>query len=152
MFFVAIAIFVAGVVLSLGMPVWERSVREARARQTVGQLRDFARAFQAYSKQRQEWPPPTAVAGQVPAGMEDLLDEAWSRRTPVGGRYLWAPDALHRGLRYRATILLRSVAGSPVASDRELLQAIDRRLDDGNLRTGKFRLGYRDQPFFSLEP
>jgi type II secretory pathway pseudopilin PulG len=152
MLIIAAVVFLAGVALWIVLPRWDRSVREARALETVEQLREFARAFQTFARQHGDWPPGTPVAGQVPAGMEDLLNVAWFRRTPIGGRYLWAPDALHRGRRYRATILFSPAAGNPVANDRELFLAIDRGLDDGNLRTGKFQIGYRDLPFFSLEP
>jgi type II secretory pathway pseudopilin PulG len=152
MLIVAIVVFLAGVVLSLAMPHWEKSARQTRAHQTVEQLRTFARAFQSYAKQHHEWPPATALAGEVPAGMEGMLDSGWSRRTPIGGRYMWAPNALHRGQRYRATILIRPFAGSLVANDRELMDAIDRDLDDGDLRSGSFQIGYRNLAFFSLEP
>ena len=48
--------------------------------------------------------------------------------------------------------MIAAVANSPVLEDRRLLEQIDRELDDGDLRTGNFQLGYRDQPFFVLEP
>jgi len=149
---VAIVIFVLGLVVAMVVPLVQNSLRHERAAQVAGQLRDFAQAFKTYAQKRGDWPPAATAVAQAPAGMEEMLPLKWSRRTPVGGRYLWAPDALHRGQRYRATIMIWPRDREPVTADRRLLEEIDRAVDDGNLRSGNFQLGYRDVPFFVLEP
>lgn len=149
---VAIGIFVAGATVAIAVPLRQKSLRQARAAIVADDLREFAHVFQAQAKQRGTWPPATNIPGQVPRGMEAALDRTWSQRTPIGGGYLWAPEALHRGQRYRATIMLWPTARGPVSDDPRLLEEIDRQLDDGDLHTGNFQLGYRDQPFFVLEP
>lgn len=152
LFAVAIGVFVVSVILAVATPLAQRSRRAALATAVVNDLRDFAQAFQSHAQQRGDWPPAASAAGQVPAGMDAVLDRAWSRRTPIGGRYLWAPETLQRGRRYHATIMLSHITGHPVATDRRLLEEIDRQIDDGDLRGGNFLLGYRDQPFFVIEP
>jgi hypothetical protein len=149
---VAIGIFVAGAAVAIAVPLQQKSVRHAQAAMVAEDLRDFAHVFHAQVRQEDTWPPATNSPGQVPAGMEGALDRSWSQRTPIGGGYLWAPDALHRGQRYRATIMLWPTNRGPVSDDPRLLEEIDRLLDDGDLRSGNFQLGYRDQPFFVLEP
>jgi type II secretory pathway pseudopilin PulG len=149
---VAISVFFLGVGVAIAVPAVRKSVREARATAIAQELREFARAFQSYARQRGSWPPATQTAGQIPAGMENKLGANWSQPTPIGFRYLWAPDSLQRAVRYRATIVLWRDNRGPVAAERRLLEQIDRQIDDGNLRSGSFQLGYRDQPFFVIEP
>jgi type II secretory pathway pseudopilin PulG len=152
MLVVAIAVFVAGLSVAITVPVFRKSQRDAVAEVVVADLREFARAFQTRFRQNGAWPAPATAAGQIPAGMESSLDRTWSARTPIGGRYLWAPDSLQRDQRYPATIAIQPLAREPVSNDRRLLEEIDRQIDDGDLRTGDFQLGYRDQPFFVIEP
>jgi hypothetical protein len=75
----------------------------------------------------------------------------WSRPTPIGGHYTWAPNSLHQGERYRAAIVISTVTGQPVTEDRHQLLDLDRKIDDGNLETGNLRLGFRNYPVFVLE-
>lgn len=149
---VGIGVFAAGVALAVAIPLAQRAVRETRATEVVEELRHFAQVFQAHAKQRGDWPPAATSPGQIPPGMENVLDASWSQRTPIGGRYLWAPDSLHRARRYRATIAFARANRDPVNDDRQLLEEIDRQIDNGDLSSGTFQLGYRNQPFFVVEP
>jgi type II secretory pathway pseudopilin PulG len=152
MFNVALAIFVVGILVAIAVPLVQKSKRKAVASEVVEDLREFAQTFQSYFRKHGTWPPAANAVGRLPPGMETALGPQWSRRTPIGGGYLWAPDSLQRGQRYRATIMLSAIPRDSVSNDRRMLEQIDRMLDDGNLLTGNFQLGYRDQPFFALEP
>jgi hypothetical protein len=147
----AAGIFFLGLMVAIGVPMVQKSQRRTRAAATADQLRQFADALQAQAK-KGDWPPGARAGGEVPAGLDPALSKLWKRRTPVGGRYLWAPETLQRGRRYRAAIVLYPLANDPVSDDPRLLEEIDRRLDDGDLHGGNFQLGYRDQPFFVIEP
>jgi type II secretory pathway pseudopilin PulG len=149
---VAIGVFIVGVGVAIAVPAVQKSVRNARAAAIAEELRDFARAFQSYTRQRGGWPAAAHAASQIPAGMESELGAKWSQSTPIEFRYLWAPELLQRGVRYRATIVLWRDNRSPVADELRLFEEIDRQVDDGKLRSGNFQLGYRDQPFFIIEP
>ena len=146
----ATGIFVLGLAIAIGVPMMQKSQRRARVAATVEQLRVFGEALQAQAK-KADWPPGVRASGEMPAGLDPTLSRAWKRRTPIGGRYLWAPDTLQRGQRYRAAIILYPLANDPVSDDPRLLEEIDRQLDDGDLHSGNFQLGYRDQPFFVIE-
>jgi type II secretory pathway pseudopilin PulG len=147
-----VVLFIVSVLAALAVPALKRSTLEARTVAVAGELRVFAGAFQAYAHERGNWPPGLAAPGAVPDGMQSFLGATqWAQRTPIGGRYAWAPNTLQQGVRYHAAIVLASVANDPVSDDRFQLEDIDRRIDDGNLETGGFRLGYRNQPVFVIE-
>jgi hypothetical protein len=48
-------------------------------------------------------------------------------------------------------IIIASSGTATVSSDAVQLTDIDKKLDDGNLATGNFFLGYRNYPVFVLE-
>ncbi len=75
----------------------------------------------------------------------------WTRVTPIGGKYYWNPNSLHQGTRYRAVIVVATVGQDRVTSDRNQLLEIDRKIDDGNLSSGNFRLGASNYPIYILE-
>jgi hypothetical protein len=84
--------------------------------------------------------------------MEGYLSQTnWSRISPIGGYYQFATQSPQAGSRYAAVITISSARANPVTSDFNQLSDIDRKLDDGNLSTGNFFLGYRNYPVFVLE-
>lgn len=145
-------LFIVSVLAAFAVPALKRSLQEARSVAVINELRVFAGAFQAYAHDRGNWPPGPSAPGEMPAGMQSFLGAtSWAQRTPIGGRYTWSPDTVQQGERYHAAIVLQGIAGHPVSDDRRQLEDIDRRLDDGNLETGGFRLGYRNYPVFVIE-
>lgn len=146
------ALFIVSVVAAFAVPALKRSALEARSVAVLNELRVFAGAFQTYAHAHGDWPAGPALPGEIPAGMQPYLGTtSWTQRTPIGGRFTWSPGTWQQGERYHAAILLATAAGNPVSDDRLQLADIDRRLDDGNLATGSFRLGYRNQPVFVIE-
>lgn len=146
----AIGVFVLGLVAAIAIPQWRSSLQQRRAAAVVADLRGFVQAFEAYARKHGEWPPPTRAPGEVPAGMESALGARWSQRPASGLRYLWAPESVQRGQRYRAAIVLWRDGGSQLAAERRLVEEIDAQLDDGNLLSGKFQIGYADRSFLVL--
>jgi prepilin-type N-terminal cleavage/methylation domain-containing protein len=148
----SVTLFIISVLAALAVPSLKRVLLESRSVALANDLRAFAAAFEDYAHENSNWPPGGGAAGEFPAGMAGRLSRTnWERITPIGGRYLWAPGSLHQGERYQAAIVIASVEGDPVTSDRLQLQDIDRRVDDDDLGTGKFRLGYRNYPVFVIE-
>ena len=147
----SIALFVISLLAALVTPAVKRALRHARSAATVDDLRAFATAFQNYAHARGDWPASTGVPAEIPTGMQNYLSTAWERPTPIGGFYTWATYSLQKGDRYRAVLLLSPVGAHQVSADRQQLTDIDRQIDDGNLATGNFLLGYRNQPFFVIE-
>lgn len=145
-------LFVLSLVAAAAVPAWQRARLADRASATVTDLTRFAGALRQYAHERRDWPAASEEPGAAPAGVSDFLPaEHWQQPTPLGGRYLWARETLQRGERYQAALVLADTPTSRVSSDRRLLVAVDQAIDDGNLDTGRFRLGFRLQPVFVLE-
>ncbi len=126
--------------------------RNARSTAVVNDLRVFAAAFQTYAQEKSDWPAATSAPAEIPAGMQSYLSATgWERVSPIGGSYTWGRDTLQQGERYRAALLILSAGGNRVTDDRQQLLDIDQKIDDGNLDTGAFRLGFRNQPVFVIE-
>lgn len=89
----------------------------------------------------------------MPAGMGDRLGTTgWMRVTPMGGQYNWENDQMHGGVRYRAAICISESATAPLEVNGEMLLAIDRILDDGDLAKGSFRTGVNNDALFLIQP
>ncbi|ACB75842.1 hypothetical protein [Opitutus terrae] len=148
----AVAFAAVSVVLALAVPAAGLLLDRARTRALEKDLKSFAAAFQNYALRQGDWPVGDGTPAAIPPGMEDELRESdWPRRSPIGGHYAWETDSRHQGTRYRAVIVIASTPDSPVLDHRDQLAAIDRGLDDGDLATGNFFLGYGNQPTFVLE-
>lgn len=152
--FLALSVVIAllGASLAVGLPYGRTALMGHRAKKVAADLRSFAALFQSYANDHGDWPAGEATPGQAPRGLESKLSStAWGKTSPVGGQYTWDPSGLQQGSRIRAAIVIASVDGNPVTSDREQLLAVDRVIDDGDLATGNFLLGYRNYPMFVLE-
>jgi prepilin-type N-terminal cleavage/methylation domain-containing protein len=148
----SVVVFIISVLAALGVPALKKVNLESRSVAVVNDLRVFSSAFQAYAHERGEWPPGNGAPGAFPTGMEGYLGPTgWQRTTPIGGLYTWDPNSTHQGERYRAAIVLTSLSGNPVSADLAQLTDLDRRIDDGDLTTGNFRLGFRNYPVFVIE-
>jgi prepilin-type N-terminal cleavage/methylation domain-containing protein len=148
----SVVIFIISVIAAFAVPALKQTLLESRARAVANDLRVYAGAFQAYAQEKGDWPAGDAVPGAFPAGMTGSLGKTnWERVTPIGGRYTWAPNSLQQGEHYHAVIVLSSTPDAAVSSDKKQLLEIDRTIDDGDLETGNFRLGYRNFPIFVIE-
>jgi type II secretory pathway pseudopilin PulG len=148
----SLAIALLGALLAVGLPYGRTALVHRRAQKVAADLRSFATIFQSYANDNGDWPAGDAVPGLAPRGVDaKLAATAWSKVSPIGGRYTWDPSGLHQGSRIRAAILIASAEGNRVTSDREQLLEIDRAIDDGDLATGNFLLGYRNYPMLVLE-
>ncbi len=148
----SVVLFIISVVAALGVPAFKRITLNARSAAAINDLRVFAGAFQSYAHDRGDWPAATGVPGEIPPGMQNYLSATnWEKATPIGGAYTWAENSLQQGERYRAVLIISSVGDNIVTADRQQLTDIDHKIDDGNLETGNFRLGYRNQPVFVIE-
>ena len=143
---------VIGILAALSVPAMKKNALNARSSAVMNDLRVYAGAFQAYAQEHGDWPPGGGAPGTFPAGMDGYLSSTnWSRITPIGGNYQFATQSPQAGGRYAAVIIISSTTNNPVTSDANQLTDIDTKLDDGNLSTGNFFLGYRNYPVFVLE-
>ena len=145
-------VLVIGILAALSVPAMKKNALNARSSAVMNDLRVYAGAFQAYAQEHGDWPPGGGAPGAFPAGMEGYLSSTnWSRTTPIGGNYQFATQSPQAGGRYAAIIIISTTDNNPVTSDANQLTDIDTKLDDGNLSTGNFFLGYRNYPVFVLE-
>jgi len=134
------------------VPALKKNAINARTSAVMNDLRVYSGAFQAYAQEHGDWPPGGGAPGVFPPGMDGYLNQTnWSRTTPIGGNYQFATQSAQAGGHYAAVIVISSNGSNLVTSDANQLSDIDRKLDDGNLNTGNFFLGYRNYPVFVLE-
>jgi hypothetical protein len=152
------------VLVILALAVWLAVELAGRARQRhrcdrfVAELRAFAVVFEDYARQNRGGFPAGTGDAAVPAGLEDRLKENnWSKGSPFGGDYGWlaappagpttegaGPPAIRGG----AIVLTAFTPRFPLELSRRDLLAIDARIDDGNLKTGRFRTGFNGWPVY----
>lgn len=150
-----LVLLLAGILLGcsvaahVGIPAAQRSQREARARQTVADLQDFAAAFADYAHQHGNWPDGDTRPGVIPPGLTDQLSPRWQQRTPIGGHYVWLTDTLHRGQRFHAAIAVASAGSEHVTRDRRQIEALFDAASAAGLT--QLRSGFRNEPFLALE-
>ena len=138
----------------VSVPLLRAYQSSSRAKSLRADLSVFSKAFRQYLQEKGDWPATIASApGALPAGMEPYLKLSdWARESPLGGSYVWQSGVRHNGRRIRASILITHTVASPVIADHAMLVSIDRLLDDGNLETGAFRLGFEGEPLWIIEP
>ncbi len=145
-------VLIIGLLAAAAVPALKKNAMNARSSAVMNDLRVFAGAFQAYAQEHGDWPPGGLGPGVFPAGMDGYMNAAkWGQTTPIGGNYQFATQSPQAGGRYAAVIIVSSSPGNPVSSDAVQLSDIDKKLDDGNLNTGNFFLGFRNYPVFVLE-
>ena len=147
-----VAVTVLSLLMLLAVPAYQKLQRKSKATAIANDLRVFAAAFQAHAHEAGSWPP-EAAAGVVPTGMtpEELKDTDWTNPTPIGGKFDWEYNQINGGVQYTAAIAITSTADAPLTIDSELFLEIDRAIDDGDLTTGSFRLGFGGSPLFVIE-
>lgn len=151
-------VLIISILFLMAVPTYQRIQRKARATAIVNDFRVFGAVFQAYAHEKGSWPAESA-AGVVPTGVDaqDISIDVWTRKTAIGGKFDWDfnqahPGGTSPGGRWRAALAINATADSGLLIDADLFEEIDEALDDGNLTTGNFRLGFGDCPLFILEP
>ena len=154
--FTLVEIMVTVTIISLlaaaSVPAVQSVKRRTIATAVANDLRTFASAFDVYSHETGGWPA-EVNAGVFPPEMANRITQsAWQRPTPFGGQYNWDNNQMHAGTRFRAAIAISTTPTSPVIEDVDLLEAIDKLIDDGNLATGNFRIGADGEPVYIVAP
>lgn len=128
---IMIVVVIIGLLAALAIPAFQRVRANAQSTRFISDLRTFAQAFETYALKNGNWPP-NAGSGVVPAGMSgELKDAAWTTaKNSVGGRWNWDRNNFGGA----AVISTANVT----ASDAQMT-AIDAKIDDGDLTTGRFQ-------------
>lgn len=149
---IMVVITIISLLAAIGMPTLKSAKRRTVATAIANDLRTFAAAFDTHVHETGTWPVETDVGVTPPEVASRLNSGAWLRITPLGGKYNWDNNQMHAGQRYRAAIAISSTSASSVISDLDLLESVDKIIDDGNLTTGNFRLGADAEPVFIISP
>jgi type II secretory pathway pseudopilin PulG len=134
-------------------PSYNRIQRKARASALVNDFRVYSAVFLSHAHEVGSWPAETP-AGVVPSEVKssEMKGENWTRITPIGGKFDWEYNQVHNGGQIRAAIAIADTVGAPLLVDLEMFKEMDRALDDGDLSTGNFVLGFGNSPLLILEP
>ncbi len=140
---IMIVVVIIGLLAAMAIPAFTRVRESAQNSRFISDLRTFSQAFETYSMKNGTWPG-NAGTGVIPPGMSgELNDGAWTTsKNSVGGRWNW--DLALNG--NTAGISVTNVTAS-VAQ----MTAIDAKIDDGDLTTGRFRQ-YTGRYTLILEP
>lgn len=154
--FTLVEILVVTVIISflamVALPSIGRIRTRAKTASVVNDYRVFSTAFTTYAQEFGDFPAESAV-GVIPTGMGPYLKgDAWTRVTPLGGKYDWDSNQTHFGTLIRAAIAINAATGAPLTLDVAQLTDIDRFMDDGNLLKGNFRIGNSFCPLFVVQP
>ncbi len=136
-----IVVMVIGLLAAIAIPNYKRYRDNAKIGRTASEMRGLSAAFVAYLAATGSYPPDSHLV--LPLGMDEYINPAiWTNQTPLGGNYNWeGPDSYpYAGLSiFQATAPLSQII------------TLDNMLDDGNLATGKFRLGTNGRPTLIIE-
>jgi type II secretory pathway pseudopilin PulG len=101
------------------------------------ELQTHAAAIEQARAERGRWPATAEEAGPR------LMEGGWMAGSGFGGEYGWVPPA---GGRPGMITLTAFAPGFPLELTRADLLALDRKIDDGDLATGRFRTGFNGWP------
>lgn len=151
-----LGLVIVALVVWLALALLQQRRQRAAAERLGTELQAFAVEFRNHRQQQANWPPSTNGENAIPRGMENALKGTnWLNGTPVGGNYRWvAPDAANasaenagRDWSDSGAIAVTAFSPSfPLTLSAVDLAAIDAKIDDGNLATGRFRTGFNGWP------
>ena len=148
-----VVITIISMLMTVVAPSYVSIQRKARAAAMVNDFRVFSSVFLSHAHEVGSWPaetPPGVVPSEIKS--TELRGDAWTRVTAIGGKFDWEYNQIHNGTRYRAAIAISDAVGAPLLIDLDMFQEMDKALDDGNLTTGNFILGFGNCPLLILEP
>jgi len=124
----------------LVLTVLGRIRRDARLERFGKELQTFAVVLEKARADTGQWPATAEAAGPR------LREAGWSDGPAVGGEYGWVPpDAAGRPGQITLTAFSPHF---PLDLTRRDLLALDRRIDDGDLATGRLRTGFNGWPIY----
>lgn len=137
-----VVVTVVGVLFAIAIPVYSDYRDRARITVVASELKQFHDAFYAYTVDTDSvFPNDTHLV--LPAGMDKYINPSvWTSEIAIVGRYNWeGPDYYP----YAGISIFASTAPT------ETFETLDQMLDDGNLNTGKFRIGTNGRPTYIVE-
>lgn len=138
---IMVVVVLIGLLAALAVPGYQKVRLRSQAASIAEGLRNYARAFEVYAIEEGQWPADT-LPTRIPPEMAGRLSR-FDQKSVIGGRWDWE---------HNASGVTAGVSHRLGGVDRDLLRAVDKQLDDGNLSTGKVRLIYPHQLTYVLVP
>jgi len=122
---IMIVVVIIGLLAAIAIPTFNRVKIKSQAARMANDFRQYEAAFSRFSMENGTLPATTA-AGTIPSGMDGILPTSYTQPSALSGSYEWvgAPDQ-------------NIVLSGSYATD-EVMQLVDKTLDDGDLATGDF--------------
>jgi prepilin-type N-terminal cleavage/methylation domain-containing protein len=132
---VMVVVVIIGLLAAAGLPGYRHLTMRSKVTALENDLRQFSTAIQTYTLQNGHWPD-SFDPNTIPADLAAALPANFRLRSPIGGVYKWnAPYALP-DTTVKGAITIETVGGNLLDDDIELLEMIDRQVDDGSLTSG----------------
>ena len=134
---ILLILVLAMVLLFMGL---DRIRHQAQLEQLGTDLQTFTKVFEQARAENGRWPATAAEEGAR------LRDSQWADGSGFGGEFDWVPP----GATGRPGLITLTAFSPnfPLELTRADLLAIDRRIDDGDLATGRFRTGFNGWPVY----
>lgn len=147
---VMVVVVIIGFLAAAGLPGYRHLTMRSKVTALENDLRQFSTAIQTYALQNGHWPADSDPQ-VTPPELATALPNNFALPTPIGGVYKWNYDASADGITAKAAIIVETAGGSVINDDVELLQMVDRQMDDGNLETGTIQVGSTNSLVFIIE-
>ena len=147
---IMVVVVIIGLLAAAALPTYRHITMRSKMTAVVNDLRAYSTALITYNLQNGRWPADTAPQ-EIPPEMVGALPKAFTMKTPIGGVYEWDYDVSPNGFYTKAAISIVGTSDYPMTDDLDLLEMIDREMDDGNLSTGNIRLGSTNALVFIIE-
>jgi len=136
---VMVVVVIIGLLAAAGLPGYRHLTMRSKVTAVENDLRQFSTAIQTYALQSGHWPE-SFDADSIPADLATALPTNFKLRTPIGGAYKWnAPYVM--GDSFKGAITIETVGDNRMDDDIELLEMIDRQVDDGDIASGMMQAG-----------
>lgn len=141
---VMVVVVIIGFLAAAGLPGYRHLTMRSKVTALENDLRQFSTAAQTYALQQGHWPA-DGDPQVTPPELANALPNNFTLRTPIGGVYRWGynSDAAPtiEGVSAKSAVVILTVSGNPMDDDVELLEMIDKQMDDGDLSTGLIQGG-----------
>lgn len=128
---ILMVVMIIGLLASIAIPTMVRMRQRSQVTRFIHDVGVASSAFEMYRMEHKGYPP-DAMAGEVPEGMAPYLSGMrWVRETALGGSWGWDVG------RFGVVASIAVFTGGSGREDPWL--EVDRRMDDGNLESGRFR-------------
>lgn len=140
-----VVVVIIGMLAAAGLPGYRHLTMRSKVTALENDLRQFSTAAQTYALQQGHWPA-DGDAQVVPPELANALPNNFTLRTPIGGVYRWgysteSTNPTVEGVPGKAAVAILTVPGNSMDDDVEMLEMIDKQMDDGDLTTGQIQGG-----------